>query len=102
MLVCYYFDWAGSREGLTSWVEAVRAEAEQQNIEFLGLFGPSQMKFNWSYIFRVENQEHYQRLWRNLTMPAEVTHAIIHYFWPDKSFMRDLPRYPPAHFFRAE
>jgi hypothetical protein len=101
VIVIYYFDWAGTRDGLIRWVEAVRAEAEQQNADFLGLYGPSQVKFNWAFIYRVHDQEHFQRARRSLTMPAEVIHAVINYYWPDESFTRDLPKYPPTHFLGA-
>lgn len=99
LIVIYYFDWAGTRDSLISWVEEVRAEAERQSIEFLGLFGPGQIKFNWAFIYKVQDQEHFQRARRNIKMPAEVTHAVINYYWPDESFMQDLPSYPPTHFF---
>lgn len=98
LIVVYYFDWAGSRNGLVGWVEAVRAECERQGVGFMGLFGPSQVKFNWAFMCNCEGQEHYHRMLRELRMPAEVTHAVIHYFWPEKTFLRDLPKYPPAHF----
>lgn len=98
MIVINYFDWSGTRDGLMRWVEAVRSECEKQKIKFMGLYGPSQVKFNWAMIHEAETQERYQRTWRNLTIPTEVTHQVIHYLWPDKSFTRELPKYPPTHF----
>jgi len=98
MIVINYFDWSGTRDDLIKWVESVRSECEQANINFLGLYGPSQVKFNWSIIHEVRSQEEYSKTWRNLKMPAEVTHQVIHYFWPDESFRRELPKYPPTHF----
>ena len=74
MLVISYFDWSGTREGLMGWVEAVRAECEKQGVRLLGLYGPSQVKFNWCFIHEVDSQEQYTRTMRSLTMPAEVTH----------------------------
>jgi len=47
----------------------------------------------------VDSQEQYTRVMRGLTMPAEVTHQVIHYFWSERSFTRELPKYPPQHFF---
>ncbi|MCW4049739.1 MAG: hypothetical protein NWE89_08380 [Candidatus Bathyarchaeota archaeon] len=101
MLVINYFDWSGTRDGLTRWVEAVRSECEKAGVKFMGLYGPSQLKFNWSMVHEVHDQAHYHRTWQGLTIPAEVTHQVIHYFWPDKSFTRELPRYPPTHFFEV-
>ena len=98
MIVINYFDWSGTRDGLIKWVESVRSECESNDIKFMGLYGPSQVKFNWSLIHEVKSQEHYNKTWQNLAMPVEVTHQVIHYFWPDKSFERELPRYPPPHF----
>ena len=48
--------------------------------------------FDWS------RAQKYSKTWRNLKMPAEVTPQVIHYFWPDESFRRELPKYPPTHF----
>ena len=101
MLVISYFDWSGTRDGLMGWVEAVRSECEKHGVELLGLYGPSQVKFNWCFIHEVDSQEQYIRTMRSLTMPAEVTHQVIHYFWPDRSFTRELPKYPPQHFFEV-
>jgi hypothetical protein len=42
--------------------------------------------------------QEYSKTWMNLKMPAEVTPQVIHYFWPDESFRRELPKYPPTHF----
>jgi hypothetical protein len=99
MIVINYFDWSGTRDGLTRWMEQVQTECEKHNVELMGLFGPSQVKFNWCFIHRVDSQEQYHRTWRDLAMPAEVTHQVIHYFWPEKSFTRELPKYPQKHFF---
>jgi hypothetical protein len=99
LIVINYFDWSGTRDALTRWVEAVRSECEKNNVGFMGLYGPSQVKFNLCFIHEVDTQERYHRMWSGLTMPAEVTHQVIHYFWPDRSFARELPRYPPTHFF---
>ena len=98
MIVINYFDWSGTRDGLMRWAEAVQGECERHNIEFLGLSGPSQVKFNWCFIHNVKSQEHYHRAWSELGIPVEVTYSVIHYFWPEESFRRDLPKYPPAHF----
>lgn len=99
MIIITYFDWSGTREALVRWIETVRSESGTQNVKFMGLYGPSQIKFNWALIQEAPSQQHYHKTWENLTMPAEVTHQVIHYFWPDKSFTRDLPMYPPPHFF---
>ena len=48
MIVINYFDWSGTREGLTRWVELLRSESEKHKVIFLGLYGPSQVKFNWA------------------------------------------------------
>jgi hypothetical protein len=101
MIVINYFDWSGTREGLTRWVELLRSESEKHKVIFLGLYGPSQVKFNWAIIQEVNSQEHYHKTWSDLTMPMEVTHQVIHYFWADKSFTRDLSKYPPQHFFEV-
>ena len=98
MIVINYFDWSGTRDGLMKWVEAVRSECENSGIKFMGLYGPSQVKFNWSIIHEVTSQEQYHMTWQSLKMPVEVTHQVIHYFWPEKSFEREMPRYPPKHF----
>ena len=99
MIVINFFDWSGTRSSLTSYVEAVSGECEKHGIRMLGLFGPEQDRFNWAFIFEVTDPEQYHRLSRDTAIPIEVTHAIVHYFWPEKSFTRELPRYPPTHFF---
>ena len=39
MLVINYFDWSGTRDSLTSWVEAVRSECEKHGVKLLGRRG---------------------------------------------------------------
>jgi len=59
--VINYFDWSGTRDALTRWVEAVRSECEKNNVGFMGLYGPSQVRFNWCFIHEVDTQERYHR-----------------------------------------
>ena len=99
ILIINYFDWSGTRERLSAWVEAIRDQCEEHNVKFIGLYGPSQVKFNWAMLFESSSQDKFNKTWRELKMPPEVTHMILHYFWPETAFIRELPRYPPPHFF---
>ncbi len=62
MIVINYFDWSGTRDGLMGWVEAVRAECERQGVRLRGLYGPSQVKFNWCFIHEADSQDQYTRV----------------------------------------
>jgi hypothetical protein len=84
LLAINYFDCSGTRDSLTRWVEAVRAECEKHGVELLGLYSPSRVKFNWCFIHEVDSQEKYTGTMRGLTTPAEVT-QVIHCFRPDMS-----------------
>ena len=39
------------------WVEVTRAQCEKHGVRFMGLYGPSQVKFNWAMVFEAESQE---------------------------------------------
>ncbi|MBN1682057.1 hypothetical protein JW865_00705 [Candidatus Bathyarchaeota archaeon] len=101
MIIINYFDWQGTKDSLMRWVEAVNRESEHNRVKFIGLYGPSQVRFNWAFIYEAGSQEHYHKIWKDLVIPIEVTHIVTHYFWPETSFQRDLPKYPPAHFFEV-
>jgi len=60
------------------------------------------MKFNWAMVFEAESQDIYNRTWRDTAIPAEVTHTIIHYFWPEETFSRELPKYSSPNFFEEK
>jgi hypothetical protein len=49
------------------------------------------------FIHEVDSQERYAGTMRGLTTPAEMT-QVIHCFLPNM-FTRELPTYPPQHFF---
>lgn len=102
LFIISYFDWEGSREGLMGWVETMRGQCDKHGVDFMGLYGPSQVKFNWAMVFRADSQDHHAKTWREIPIPAEVTHMVLHYLWPEETFMRELPRYPPPRFFEPE
>ena len=76
MKVLVYFDWTGSRKELKEWVEKILEACGETEVEYEGLYGPLNEKWNYVGIFETESYDEFRRMTRKVSRRPYMTHTV--------------------------
>ena len=77
MKVLLYFDWmGGTRKEVKDWVNKIMKAAEETDVEFLGLYGSMNQKWNYCAIFDAVNYDDFLKMAWKVPRPKYMTHYI--------------------------
>jgi len=58
MKVLLYFDWVGSRKELREHDKRMQNAAKEVGVEYMGLYGTMNQKWNYSWLFEARSYAH--------------------------------------------
>lgn len=76
MKVLVYFDWTGSRKELKEWVDTILEACGETEVEYEGLYGPLNEKWNYVAIFETESYDEFRRMTRKVSRRQCMTHTV--------------------------
>ena len=76
MLVLLYFDWAGSRKDLKEWKERIVQSCDETGVEYRGMYGSMNEKWNYVAIFGVTSYDEFMKMSRKVPKRPLMTHYI--------------------------
>jgi hypothetical protein len=74
--VLVYFDWAGSRKELKEWLECIVKACDETEVEYEGLYGPLNEKWNYVGMFETESYDEFRRMTRKVSRRSHMTHTV--------------------------
>jgi len=88
VLLLKYFDWSGGREELMDWMKEWQNRCEKHNVKYWGLYGPTQVKWNWCLVLEGDDYNHVQSVWDPEPIRTQyVTHVIEQWLHPGSTTM---------------
>jgi hypothetical protein len=82
MKILLYFDWVGGFKELREWENKIRDACVNSGVEYEGLFGSMNEKWNYVGIFEAETYEHYLAMEKKVARPPMMTHNIVEVLLP--------------------
>ena len=84
MKVLLYFDWVGSRKELREHDKRMQTAAKEVGVEYLGLYGTMNQKWNYSWLFEARSYDHFMEMTAKVARPPQMTHYITELLLPVK------------------
>ena len=82
MIILLYFDWVGSHKELMEWEANIKEVCEKTKVEYQGLFGPMNDKWNYVSIFETEAYENFLNMGKNVVRSLNMPHNIVEVLLP--------------------
>ena len=82
MKVLLYFDWIGSRKQLKDHDDRIQKAAKEVGVEYIGLHGSMNKKWNFCWIFDVRSYDHFMEMTAKVPMPPQMPHYITELLIP--------------------
>lgn len=76
MLILLYFDWCGSRKELKEWVSRITEACKETDVEFTGLYGSMNKKWNHVGVFETDSYDEFLRMGKLVKRPSCMSHYI--------------------------
>jgi hypothetical protein len=82
MKILLYFDWAGPRKELKEHDKKMQKSCLESGVEYDGLFGSMNEKWNYVWIFDAQGYDHFLEMARKVTRPINMSHYITELLIP--------------------
>ena len=82
MLILLYFDWVGCSKGLKEWETQIIEACEKTDVEYKGLYGSMNLKWNYVSIFEAEAYESFLAMGKKVARPRKMPHNIVEVLLP--------------------
>jgi hypothetical protein len=82
MLIFLYFDWLGSSKELKEWEIKIREACLNTDVEYKGLYGSLNEKWNYVSIFEAEAYETFITMEKKVVRPQKMSHNIVEVLLP--------------------
>ena len=82
MMILLYFDWVGNSKELKEWESQIIEACEKTNIEYIGLYGSMNLKWNYVSVFEAEAYESFLTMGKNVVRPQKMPHNIVEVLLP--------------------
>ena len=82
MLILLYFDWLGSSTELKEWENKIGEACVNNDIEYKGLFGSLNEKWNYVSLFETEVYENFLAMGKTVVKPQKMPHNIVEVLLP--------------------
>ncbi len=82
MKILLYFDWVGSRGELREQDSKVRKSCDATGVQYDGLFGSMNQKWNFVWIFDVKSYDHFMEMTAKIPRPLMMTHYVTEILIP--------------------
>ena len=82
MIILLYFDWVGSHKELKVWETNIKEACEKTNVEYQGLYGSMNEKWNYVSIFEAEDYGHFLAMGKHVDRPLLMPHNIVEVLLP--------------------
>jgi hypothetical protein len=76
LIIILYFDWTGSRKDLGEWVDKIKKSCEEEDIEYMGVYGPMNVKWNYAAMFKCDSVDKFRVMARKVPRPSYMPHYI--------------------------
>ena len=80
--ILLYFDWVGSRKELREHDAKLRKSCEDTGVEYMGLFGSMNQKWNFVWMFDVKSYDHFMEMTSKIPRSLMMTHYITELLIP--------------------
>ncbi|MGD2200090.1 MAG: hypothetical protein PVJ38_00485 [Candidatus Bathyarchaeota archaeon] len=84
MIVLLYFDWVGSSKELKAWETKIQESCEKTGVEYMGLYGSMNEKWNFVSIFKTNGYEKFLEMGKNVVRHAKMPHHIAEVLLPQE------------------
>jgi len=82
MIILLYFDWVGGHKELKEWETKIREACVNSGVEYEGLFGSMNEKWNYVSIFEAEAYENFLAMGKKVARPQMMPHNIVEVLLP--------------------
>jgi hypothetical protein len=82
MKILLYFDWVGTRKELKEHDAKMRQSCKDTGVEYTGLFGSMNQKWNFVWMFDAKSFDHFMEMTRKVPRPPQMTHYITELLIP--------------------
>ena len=82
MIILLYFDWVGGHKALKEWETKIREACVNSGVEYEGLFGSMNKKWNYVSIFEAEAYENFLAMGKKVVRPQMMPHNIVEVLLP--------------------
>jgi hypothetical protein len=90
LIILLYFDWNGSTKELKSWENKIKESCQKTDVDYKGLFGSFNEKWNFVSIFKTETFERFLDMGRHVVRHPRMTHHIAEILMP-QNFTDESP-----------
>jgi hypothetical protein len=77
MIILLYFDWVGSHKELKDWETNIKGACEKTDVEYRGLYGSMNEKWNYVSIFETEAYENFFAMENEVVRPQLMPHNVV-------------------------
>lgn len=82
MMILLYFDWIGSSKELKDWETKIRGSCEKTGVEYVGLYGSMNEKWNFVSIFKTDSYDRFLEMGTNVVRHPKMPHHIAEVLIP--------------------
>lgn len=76
LIILLYFDWTGSRKDLGEWADKIKKSCEEEDIEYMGVYGPMNVKWNYAAMFKCDSVDKFRVMARKVPRPSHMPHYV--------------------------
>jgi len=82
LIILLYFDWTGTTRELKSWEEKIKSSCQKTDVDYTGLYGSFNEKWNFVCIFKAETFENFLEMGRHVVRHPNMPHHITEILMP--------------------
>ena len=82
MIILLYFDWVGSTKELKDWEDRIKEACENTGVEYKGLYGPINEKWNFVSILETETYDNFLAMGKKVVRHQKMPHNIAQVLLP--------------------
>lgn len=82
MMVLLYFDWVGSSKELKAWEAKIKESCEKTGVEYMGLYGSMNEKWNFVSILKAEAYGDFLAMGKKVVRHQKMPHNIAEILLP--------------------
>ena len=82
MIILLYFDWVGCSKALKEWETKIKEACAETGVEYKGLYGSMNEKWNYVSIFEAEAYENFLAMGKKVARPRKMPHNITEVLLP--------------------
>lgn len=90
MIVLLYFDWTGTTLELRAWENKIRESSEKTGVDYKGLYGSFNEKWNFVSIFKAETFDNFLEMGRHVVRHPKMPHHTVEILIP-QNFSDEAP-----------